>query len=107
MNFMNEYLGLGSAELNGIQITLRITVAITAFLLYIEISGVHLSDQKKRNTLDYLITSIAVFISISSVFTVNSFPAYLISIFVFAILLRISNSATFIKKIKQKDEDLN
>ena len=107
MNFINEYLGLGSAELHGIQITSRIIVVIIAFLLYIKISGVHFSDIKKGNTLDYLITSIVVFILISSIFTVNSFPAYLISIFVFAILLRILNPATFIKKIKQKDENLN
>src|SRR4028119_1197277 len=103
MNFINEYLGLGSAELNGIQITSRIIVVIIAFLLYTKISGVLFSDIKKGNTLDYLITSIVVFILISSVFTVNSLPAYLISILVFAILLRILNPTTVVKKIKQKD----
>jgi hypothetical protein len=107
MNFINEYLGLGSAELNGIQITSRLIVVIIAFLLYLKISGVNFSDIKKGNTLDYLITSIVIFILISSIFTVNSFPAYLISILVFAILLRILNPTTVIKKIKQKDENLN
>ncbi len=106
MNFINKYFGLGSVELNNLQITLRKIVVVIAFLLFIKVSGIHFSDQKKRNALDFLITSIAVFILISSIFTVNSFPAYLMTIFVFAILLRISNLIAFTKNVKREDENL-
>lgn len=104
MNYIRQYLGLGTVQLNSLQITLRIIVVLIAFLLFIIVSGVHLLDQKKQNALEYLITAIAVFILISSIFAINSFPAYLMSIFVFAILLRITNLIGFYKSGKRKNE---
>ncbi len=106
MDFINKYLGLDSVQLNSLQITLRIIIVVIAFLIFIKVSGVHLLNQKKKNTLGYLITAIVVFILVSSIFTVNSFSAYLTSIFVFAILLRISNLIALNKNIKQKDDNL-
>jgi len=105
MNFLKKYLGLYSDQLNAFQIAFRVLVALITFILFIKISRGHHLEQKERDSLNFLVTIIAVFILTSSIFIVRSYTGYIMSIFILAILLRTTNHITRNKKISRDEEE--
>ncbi|TDH24628.1 hypothetical protein EXU57_14930 [Segetibacter sp. 3557_3] len=83
----NQYIG-SSIELNGLQITVRISVILLALLLFIRFSGINAFNLEKQNAFNTSITAIVVFYAAFSVFSVDGFVSCLVSIFIFGVLLR-------------------
>ena len=84
---VDKYLGLSGGQLSAMHTVARSTVAAIVFAVFYKLSGIGFVLQKGRNQFDYIITALAMFILVSSIVTIHSFPAYIVSVLVLAMLM--------------------